>query len=147
MSTSREAISRILVANQSLSYSGIDFFNKSNVYAGGTPDERARAFAKDRQLLLESAPAFEIAVAWLSGVEKTANVTTKYTSFAIKEMISRSTGVYIGNGVCICAGIHIGCEWRRRIHSHNAIFNLSARSMHDRQVQLKGNKEALLVAG
>lgn len=92
-------------------------------------DGRKKKIKEEKARLLNSQERFEVACTWLQGIEKTESINTRHSSYFLKHITERRSGIgHISNGVLIAAAIHCGFTFKISNRA-NALFNMDEDSI------------------
>lgn len=90
---------------------------------------RGKKMKEEKSRLLNSQERFEVACTWLQGIKKTESINTRHSSYFLKHITERRSGIgHISNGVLIAAAIHCGFTFKVS-NGVNAMFNMDQDSI------------------
>jgi len=90
---------------------------------------RKKKLKEEKTRLLNNQERFEVACTWLQGIEKTESINTRHSSYFLKHITERRSGIgHISNGVLIAAAIHCGFTFKIS-NGVNALFNMDQDSI------------------
>ena len=91
---------------------------------------RRKKMKEEKARLLNSLEIFEAACEWLNGIEKTQSINSRHSSYFLKHITERRSGIgHISNGVLIAAAIYCGFDYKSARNHPNVVFNMSQDSI------------------
>jgi hypothetical protein len=92
-----------------------------------TFDQRCDENARLRDQMMNRVIEFSRTVDWLRNQKRTKHPNPRVSSYGLKHVMERQTGLYVTNGLFIAAAIHLGIGYKKH-NSLNVTLALSSRA-------------------